>query len=52
MAPLQALFDPVMAIVLLGILTTLAIMFGFIWAYGKIREPPKTDDHKGNGHGA
>lgn len=49
MTPLQIL-DPVMAVVLLGIVTTLAIVFGFIWAYGKIREPPEihTDDENGS----
>lgn len=49
MNPLQAAFDPVMAVVLLSILMTFAVIAGFIWAFGKIRDPPETDN--GNGHG-
>ena len=52
MIPLQAFFDPVMAVVLLTIVMTLVVMFGFVWAYEKIREPPETDEENGNGHGA
>jgi len=52
MTPIQAAFDPTMAVVLLSILLTFAVMFGFVWAFGKIREPPEDDERNGNGHGA
>lgn len=50
MTPLQAFLDPAMAVVLLGILLTFATILGFIWAYGKIRDPPETHDDETNGH--
>ncbi|WP_299236549.1 hypothetical protein [Natronomonas sp.] len=51
MYPAQALSDPAMAVVVLSILLTFAILFSFIWAFGKIREPPeeRDDDHNGSG---
>ena len=54
MVPLQASFDPLMAVILLSILLTFAIIFGFIWAFEKISQSPEPDDHggDGNGHGA
>jgi len=53
MIPLQASFDPLLAVILLSILLTFAIITGFIWAFGKISQSPETDDHgDGNGHGA
>ena len=51
MIPIQAAFDPTMAVVLLSILLTFAVIFGFIWAFDKIREPPEDDEHNGDGHG-
>ena len=43
-----------MAVVVLSVVMTLVVIFGFIWAYGKIREPPEEiDEHEGgNGHSA
>ena len=52
MFPLQAISDPAMAVSVLVIVMTFVIIGGFIWAFGKISEPPETDDHDGNGHGA
>jgi hypothetical protein len=52
MIPLQALSDPAMAVSVLTIVMTFVIMAAFIWAFGKISEPPESDDHDGNGHGA
>ena len=51
MIPIQAAFDPTMAVVLLSILLTFVVIFGFIWAFDKIRDPPEDDEHNGNGHG-
>jgi len=50
MTPLQATFDPTMAVVVLSIVMTFVVISGFIWAFGKIRDPPEPED--GNGHGA
>ena len=52
MIPIQAAFDPTMAVVLLSIFLTFAVIFGFIWTFDKIREPPEDDEPDGNGHGA
>ena len=52
MIPLQTLSDPAMAVSVLVIVMTLVIMAAFIWAFGKISEPPESDDRDGNGHGA
>jgi hypothetical protein len=54
MFPLQTISDPAMAVVVLSVVMTLVVIFGFIWAYGKIREPPEEiDEHEGgNGHSA
>lgn len=49
MQPLQTLTDPAMAVVVLSIVMTLVVIFGFIWAYGKIREEPESET---NGHSA
>lgn len=52
MYPAQAFFDPAMAVVVLSILLTFAVIFGFIWAFGKIRQPPEIHDDEHNGSGA
>ncbi|MFW5963644.1 MAG: hypothetical protein ACOCQM_02170 [Natronomonas sp.] len=54
MFPLQTISDPAMAVVVLTVVMTLVVFLAFIWAYGKIREPPEEiEDHEGgNGHGA
>jgi nitrogen fixation-related uncharacterized protein len=50
MFPLQTISDPAMAVVVLSVVMTLVVIFGFIWAYSKISEPP--EDHETDGHGA
>ena len=41
MIPLQAYAGPTaMAVVALSIVMVFVVLFGFIWAYGKIREGP------------
>jgi hypothetical protein len=40
MFPLQTLSDPTMAIVVLCIVSIFVVLFGFIWAFGKISEGP------------
>jgi hypothetical protein len=52
MYPAQAFVDPAMAVALLGIFLTFAIMAGFIWAFKKIGQPPEEHDDNHNGHGA
>jgi hypothetical protein len=52
MIPLQTLSNPAMALAILGILVVLAIFFGFIWAYSKIRKPPESHDDEDSGNGA
>jgi hypothetical protein len=50
MIPLQTFSDPAMPVVLLSIFATLAVLFGFIWAFGKISQPPEGhDDEESNG---
>lgn len=52
MLPLQTFIDATMAIVVLGIVLTLVIIFGFIWAYEKIAEPPEElEENEKNAHG-
>ena len=43
MFPLQTISDPAMAVALLGILLTVVVPAAFLWAFGKIREPPETE---------
>ena len=52
MIPLQTLSTPAMAVAVLVIAMTFGIIAAFIWAFGKISEPPETDDHDGDGHKA
>ncbi|MEF8807451.1 hypothetical protein [Natronomonas sp.] len=44
MIPLQTFSDPAMPVVLLAVFATLAVFAGFIWAFGKISEPPESHD--------
>lgn len=48
MYPLQTSPDATMAVVLLAIALTFAVIFAFVWAFGKISQTPDDDDH--NGH--
>jgi hypothetical protein len=43
MLPLQTVTDPAMAVAVLGILLTVVVPAAFLWAFGKIREPPDTE---------
>jgi len=43
MFPLQTISDPAMAVALLGILLAVVVPAAFLWAFGKIREPPETE---------
>ena len=47
MYPLQASPDATMAVVLLAIVLTFVVIFAFVWAFGKISQPPDDDDHNG-----
>jgi hypothetical protein len=48
MYPLQASPDATMAVVLLAIALTFLVIFAFIWAFGKISQPPdESDGHNG-----
>ena len=43
MIPLQTLADPAMAVVVLGVLLSILVPLGFLWAFKKISEPPETE---------
>lgn len=52
MYPPLVLLDPAMAVILLSIALTFAIIFGFIWAFEKISQQPESHEDEHNGHGA
>lgn len=52
MIPLQTISNPTMAVVVVGVVMTLVVMVTFIWAFGKIREPPEIEEGEGNGQSA
>ena len=44
MIPLQAFTDSTaLAVVALNVVMVFVVLFGFIWAYGKLREGPEPD---------